>query len=422
MNKKFDNSCNQKIPLSYRGPNLSLYLSPPINKKISSSEIKESILINRKTSLETLLNILKKFQISYFSNNNKLYQKQMLLTLKDNLNLMLEEKNKSFKYMKTQNEIKKKKMQKILYPSSKEMKQKQYDLTSYNTKITSYLNEKNQLEILNFQIKNEIEKTDFLIGQNKETVSYIKSLPFYFEENKEIFCNNNYENYKNISLFFMEIIRKIRKKFINIVKEKMKKDIEIKTLSEQINYIKDNIDEYDENGYKKYIDTDEIIQEESKEYTRSNNQSKRNSLSSMHNKNLLKRFSNVSSFGSLSLYKKKDKLNNNNLIYISKINDSKVNNYLNMNINVNINLNNKFLPQQSFNSSLDSDNIDENELTNSEYEMDLNENNKITIIPINTNENKNKKLNKGEGNSFILSMKEKKSKNTSCEFTAISDD
>ena len=220
----------------------------------------------------------------------------------------------------------------------------------------------------------------------------------------------------------MEIIRKIRKKSINIVKEKMKKDIEIKTLSEQINYIKDNIDEYDENGYKKYIDTDEIIQEESKEYTRSNNQSKRNSLSSMHNKNLLKRFSNVSSFGSLSLYKKKDKLNNNNLIYISKINDSKVNNYLNMNINVNINLNNKFLPQQSFNSSLDSDNIDENELTNSEYEMDLNENNKITIIPINTNENKNKKLNKGEGNSFILSMKEKKSKSTSCEFTAISDD
>jgi hypothetical protein len=314
----------------------------------------------------------------------------MLLTLKDNLNLMLEEKNKSFKYMKTQNEIKKKKMQKILYPSSKEMKQKQYDLTSYNTKITSYLNEKNQLEILNFQIKNEIEKTDFLIGQNKETVSYIKSLPFYFEENKEIFCNNNYENYKNISLFFMEIIRKIRKKFINIVKEKMKKDIEIKTLSEQINYIKENIDEYDENGYKKYIDTDEIIQEESKEYTRSNNQSKRNSLSSMYNKNLLKRYSNVSSFGSLSLYKKKDKLNNSNLIYISKINDSKVNNYLNMNINVNINLNNKFLPQQSFNSSLDSDNFDENELTNSEYEMDLNENNKITIIPINTNENKKK--------------------------------
>ena len=417
MKKIINNSFNQKIPLSYRGP----YLSPPLNIKLASNEIKEPILINRKTSLETLLNILKKFQISYFSNNNKLSQKQMLLSLKDNLNLMLEEKNKTFNYLKTQNEIKKKKIQKMLYPSSKETNQKQYNLISNNTKV-SYLYERNQLEMLNFQIKNEIEKTEFLIGQNKEIISYIKSIPFYFEENKLIFCNNNYENYKNISLFFMNILRNIRKKFINIVKEKMKKDTEIKILSDQINYIKENIDEFDENGYKKYIDSDEIIQEESKECTRSNNQSKRNSLSSMHNKKLLKRFSNASSFGSLCLYKKKDKLNNKNLIYINEINDNRVNNYLNMNINVNINLNNKYLPQQSFNSSLDSDDINGSEQTNSEYEMDLNENNKITIIPINTNENKNKKLNKGEDNSFILGIKEKKNKNTSWEFAAISDD
>ena len=418
MKKKINNSFNQKLPLTYRGP----YLSPPLNIKISSNDIKEPILINRKTSLETLLNILKKFQISYFSNSNKLSQKQILLSLKDNLNLMLKEKNKTLSYMKTQKEIKKKKMQKILYPSLNETKQKQYDLISDNTKVSSFLNEKNQLEILNFQIQNEIEKTELLIGQKKEIISYIKSIPFYFEENKEIFCNNNYENYKNISLFFMDIIRNIRNKFINIVKEKMKKDIKIKSISDQINYIKENIDEYDENGYKKYIDTDEIIQEESKEYTKSNNQSKRNSISSMHNKNLLKRFSNASSFGSLSLYKKKDKLNNKNIIYIHEINDARINNYLNMNINVNINLNNKYLPQQSFNSSLDSDDIDESEQKNSEYEMDLNENNKITIIPINTNENKNKNLNKGEDNSFILNMKERKNKNTSCEFTAISDD
>lgn len=418
MKKKINNSFNQKLPLTYRGP----YLSPPLNIKISSNDIKEPILINRKTSLETLLNILKKFQISYFSNSNKLSQKQILLSLKDNLNLMLKEKNKTLSYMKTQKEIKKKKMQKILYPSLNETKQKQYDLISDNTKVSSFLNEKNQLEILNFQIQNEIEKTEFLIGQKKEIISYIKSIPFYFEENKEIFCNNNYENYKNISLFFMDILRNIRNKFINIVKEKMKKDIKIKSISDQINYIKENIDEYDENGYKKYIDTDEIIQEESKEYTKSNNQSKRNSISSMHNKNLLKRFSNASSFGSLSLYKKKDKLNNKNIIYINEINDARINNYLNMNINVNINLNNKYLPQQSFNSSLDSDDIDESEQKNSEYEMDLNENNKITIIPINTNENKNKNLNKGEDNSFILNMKERKNKNTSCEFTAISDD
>ena len=197
--------------------------------------------------------------------------------------------------MKTQYEIKKKKIQKILYSSPKETKQEQYDLTLDNTKVSNNLNERSQLEMLNFQIKNEIEKTEFLIKQNKETVSYIKSLPFYFEENKEILCNINYENYKNISLFFTEILRNVRKKFVFIVKEKMEKDLEIKTILDQINYIKESIDEYDENGHKKYIDTGEIIQEESKEYTRSNNQSKRNSYASLNKLTMGKKALNSSS-------------------------------------------------------------------------------------------------------------------------------
>ena len=41
----------------------------------------------------------------------------------------------------------------------------------------------------------------------------------------------------------------------------------------------------------------------------------------------------------------------------------------------------------------------------------------------NENENKNKKLNISEDNNILLNiMKGKKNKNTSCEFTSISDD
>ena len=199
----------------------------------------------------------------------------------------------------------------------------------------------------------------------------------------------------------------MRKDFIEVVKEKMEKELEINGVTIQINYIKDNIEDYKLNGCKKYIETEDIIQEESKEYTKSmiTNQSKRNSFASINNRSIIKKMSGINSKNKLGLKKKeriiKDKLQNNNLFYTHKINkdilnginNNNVNNYLNMNINVNINLNNKNNGyQESFNSSLDSKNIEANDATSEheQYEMDLNNNNKIIITPIITTENKNK--------------------------------
>ena len=112
----------------------------------------------------------------------------MLISLRDNIRLMLEEKIKKLNYIKGQNEISKNKIQNILFPPSNLENLDKYKI---NTKIS----EKNQLKLLNFQIENEIEKTKFLTEQKAQIIGYITSIPFFFEANKEIFCNNNLKIY-----------------------------------------------------------------------------------------------------------------------------------------------------------------------------------------------------------------------------------
>ena len=453
MKDFLNNNYNQRLELSHRNP----VFSPPLKLKEPNIYLKEETLFSHKSSLETLLNIIKNYQIKFFSKNskNKLKTKEMILSLKDNLNLMLKEKNKKYNYLKNEKEVKKKKIQKIIYPSSRDSVStiKEYNITLGDNKIYSNFNETNQLKLLNFQMENELQKTIFLIEQKKQINSYIKSIPFFYESNKEIFCYNNYDNYKMISDLLNEIIKKTRQDFINIVKQKMKKDIEINAISAKINYIEDNIDDYDLKGCKKYIDTSEIIQEESKEYTISHNQSKRNSLINVINKGIVKKMSSINSRGSVNKYKTKernikDKYQKRNSI-TNKINkdlfndinnNQKVNNYLNMNINVNINLNNNPI-LQSFNSSLDSDDIGDSDEKSPQYEMDLNPNSKIIIKPIITHENKNTKNNEnddgdededdnkvdndsGDDNEssendnyddYVLSIKDKENKNTNVQ-------
>jgi uncharacterized protein (DUF2344 family) len=197
----------------------------------------------------------------------------------------------------------------------------------------------------------------------------------------------------------------------------MKKELEINGMSIQINYIKDSIEDYKLNGCKKYIETEDIIEEQSNEYSKSiiTNQSKRNSLSNI-NKKIIKKMS-ISSGGSKKyiISKKEGKITKRNKLFENKLNkgllgeidnNKNVNNYLNMNINVNINLNNNKYLEESFNSSLDSH--DNNE-KNTQYEMDLNENNKIIITPIITNESKNESNSNNSDNddSFTLDIEDK---------------
>ena len=404
MKKEVNYIFDQRLILSQRDP----LLKNSLFSKASPDDKKEPILFNHKSSLEVLLKMLKNFQIDYLSLRvKKLGTKQMLLSLKDNLNSMLNGKIKKLKKLKNETEVKKKKAQKMLYPSSKEAKK---------NIVTSNWIEKDQLQLLNFQIENEISKTDYFIEKKSQIIKNFKSEVFYFEENREIFYYTNYENYKYISLFLGNIIKQVKKEFLCKVQEKTKNEKEIIQLSEQINSLKITMEDMHLEGPKKYIDTDEIIQEDSKEYTRSNNQSKNNSFN-IHNIKLLKRLSNASHRNSLNKYKKtlfynkeisKDILNDINA-------SNNINNYLNMNINVNINLNNNNIFDQSlssFKSSLYSEEEnDENIVKSKLYEIDINGKNKLSISPIviheNENVNNDKELDAPNNNKFILDIKEK---------------
>ena len=404
MKKEVNYIFDQRLILSQRDP----LLKNSLFSKASPDDKKEPILFNHKSSLEVLLKMLKNFQIDYLSLRvKKLGTKQMLLSLKDNLNSMLNGKIKKLKKLKNETEVKKKKAQKMLYPSSKEAKK---------NNVTSNWIEKDQLQLLNFQIENEISKTDYFIEKKSQIIKNFKSEVFYFEENREIFYYTNYENYKYISLFLGNIIKQVKKEFLCKVQEKTKNEKEIIQLSEQINSLKITMEDMHLEGPKKYIDTDEIIQEDSKEYTRSNNQSKNNSFN-IHNIKLLKRLSNASHRNSLNKYKKtlfynkeisKDILNDINA-------SNNINNYLNMNINVNINLNNNnFFDQSlsSFKSSLYSEEENDENIEKSKlYEIDINGKNKLSISPIviheKENVNNDKELDAPNNDKFILDIKEK---------------
>ena len=376
------------------------------NRKISNDN-EEQILFNHKSSLETTLNLIKNLQLEYLSKRIKKDKiktiKKTLNSFRNNINLILEEKNKKLSYIKSKNEISKKKIQNLIFLSSnlRNLDKIKYNINEESNKIYSLISENNQLKLLNFQIRNEIEKTQFLIEQKAEIIGYIKSVPFFYEESKKIFCNNNYETIKKITSLLSNEIREIRKEFIETVKAKMEIDMEINNATLQIDYIKDNIENYKLKGCKKYIETKDIIQEDSNEYikTLKTNQSKRNSLSSINNTKLVQKMNIINSKNKYNIQKKekiiKDKLKKNNILFTDKINknilndinNKSVNNYLNMNINVNINLNNNNFMQETFNSSLDSNITDEENEKNEQYEMNLNDNNKIIITPITTNEN-----------------------------------
>ena len=395
---KYNLNQNQIITQREIFSNLSL------QKKNSSLDKEKQILFNHKSSLEALLYIIKNSQLEYLLklNNKKQMIKQILISLKDHLHLMLQEKNKKFNYIKKLNEKSKNNLQNILFPSSKDLKNNKYNLKSnynyYNNKAKSTIFEKNQLKLLNFQIRNEIEKNNFLIEQKMQMNSFIKAYPFFSETIQKIYCNNKYENTNKVSNILKEIIRDVRKDFINAVKEKMAKESEINEISFQNENFRDIIEDYKLNGCKKYIETKDIIQEDSKECfetTVITSQSKRNSFfpnndnKTMDNHNCiyLKNINNVDHQKKREI---RDILQKNFSFYKNKItkqifndkNNNKANNYLNMNINVNININN--------NNYIQNINLDKNKMNEIEqYEMELNEKQKIIITPIITYENKN---------------------------------
>ena len=347
MNKRiFHYTRNEIITSENRNIILTSNLTKE-NKDFVKEEI-EKILINRKFSLEALLKIIKSFQVDYFSkekktNNIKLIKK-LLTLLQNNLTIMKNKKTKQFDSLKTTNEKDKKIIQRNLF-------QENENKMNYNNDLySSYIKQKSELNLLNFQIENEIEKTNVMIDIKNKFYLYIKYISFYLNLNREIYCNNNKEDLETISEFLKYIKTSIKNEFISKVNEKMETDLEINALKFKIKYLTDNIINNKLEGYKKYIQTEQIIYEETKENEHSliTDKNKRNSYEGINkitfNKNILKQTSNNLAKKHLSI---DDVMTNN--FYRNKLidlflknkeilnnNKNKINNYFNINVNINL--------------------------------------------------------------------------------------
>ena len=420
----------------------------------SSQNKKKNILYSSKSSLIALLNKIKNCQLNYISektknrNENILNIKIILSLFKDNLNTMLKEKNKIYNYFKKENDKKKTKIQKLLFPGEYEdldndEEEMGYKLTIANKKL--YSSEINQLKILNFQIENEIKNTEFLTTRNFEKIINLKENPYYLPDQNEIICTPNYDNISKTSNILHDYKNKQRKKFIDAVNKKSEQDIELKALTLKNDYLKNILDEINKN-----IITEDIINEceESKDYTKNTENSnyknymKKKSHSSKNNKNnLLKFISNDKIYKNI-FFVNKEKNIRKQLIFSEtvspKIIYSIYNNKNKLINNVNNNVNKKDLEDdegndnilKSFNSSIDLEtssyqNSAINEYNNNHREINIKaskDNKNICINNIsneNSNtENSNNKSNKKENNqnSFGLELNEKSKQSEDADY------
>ena len=353
------------------------------NSTIENTFIKEKdleqMLENHKSSLLSLFKSIKIFQNDYFSrenNSNKIkFLKKSLNILKENLSRIEKEKMKQFNALKVAKEDSIMRKQEILFPENEYSNiNYEYDLCS------SYIKKKIELNYINFQLQNEIEKTDILIGIKNKTYLYLKHITFYLNLNREIFCKINQEDTETVSEILKKIQTLVKNQFISIVKEKMETDLEIDSVTSKIKVINDNKRKY-KNGNNKYVKQDEIIYEDPKEHNRTlvNNQNKRNTYSGHNkissNKNLFKRPSNNLTKKHLSIDEAlENNLHRNKILELFLKNNDIMNNNINqinnfLNINVNINFGNN-----KYNCSSSSSENDED----SKYNQNVNNNSDIS--------------------------------------------
>ena len=181
----------------------------------------------------------------------------------------------------------------------------------------------NQIKDLNFQIKNEIDKINNINKKLTVNINYLKTIDLFQEEIKEIYVKNSNE-ILSAEIELKNELNTLRSKY-NYLNTKIKEDEkEINVLNNKLEKVKNIL--LNENFYKKYIDSDNIINETS--------ENKEISLFNKSNSNGFDSKRNECKFLEESIDRKIK-----NIPLKSIINNE--NNFINMNIDINFDLNNK---------------------------------------------------------------------------------
>ena len=302
-------------------------------KKQYSNSKKEEILFSHKSSLEIILGIIKNSQILFLSNisfkknfSNKNNIKKILIDLKENLNSIYKEQNTKSSFFESQ-----------FFKQKSSVQNEIFEKNLKNNNYQKLKDEIEQLKILNFKAINEIRLIQNLAMKNYLINQYLNKNIIKYEEEKEMNVLQPKYNSLITRILKRENIE-TKKHFKYIVSIKQRQEEEIHRIGksiEQLRYFIFN----KENGYNNYIYAEDIIPEDSKEYTKSI------TLTNI-DRTLHKIFGNK--------YNKNRKTNNddeinsenspmssveNNIFNQNKKEGDKLYNYINLNMNINLNFN-----------------------------------------------------------------------------------
>jgi len=192
-------------------------------------------LISHKSSIETLLNLIKRFQFDCISGNSMVNDnkktKAILLELKEKLSNNLKKKTKIFKINKRELEEKKEELNReILSNTEKE-----------NNKI-NYIKEVEQLRFINFNIENQIKSVDFKIKE-KSIINENKSEYSGFLPNQKIYC----VQHKKIKSEALEIMKEdkqeLKQQLIELTIKNTQNEEEINNIELKISNLRKKIKE-----------------------------------------------------------------------------------------------------------------------------------------------------------------------------------
>ena len=222
--------------------------------------------LTHKSFLQKILNVIKNIQIELLSQvstrkkNNQFSNKTIINLLKDlkiELNATLKENIQNESEMEHDTKIIKKDLAKKIFGKNNKVKKNGNKNPSNYQKLNSELSE---LKILNFKIENEIEYIDTKISIISSTKIINKNL----SKNNYLFLEGRSIDAQPENILHNDLL-KAREKFKFIVKKKDFQNKVILQLTTAVNSWKDELKLQNKKN-NQYIITNQIIDEETKEY------------------------------------------------------------------------------------------------------------------------------------------------------------
>jgi hypothetical protein len=286
-------------------------------------------LLKHKVFLEKIMHLIKLSQMEYLSkissnqkdNENKaknnhnsiMIIKNILLNLKKDLMITLIENTENKAILQNLMNNKKSYLVNNLFGFEKENNrevkpctQKKKTLTkSVNNRVKSRCNDEiynvelPHLKLMNFKIANQLEYMSIIIKLKSQNLSRL------YDSGNLVFCDNQNDINKASEYLHNNLIM-VRNRFKSVVKKKDIQNRGIIFLIKKVNDLKEDIELSYKKGSNDYINTSQIINEESKEnYTKTNVCTMENYKDSLKNNN--------NDFEALSFMKK-------NIVHISSSN------------------------------------------------------------------------------------------------------